>query len=101
MRSNTSPRDDERLSGAAGASADSNAVFSDPQMPLRLEQVAPTIHEAASRFWQPALAPQTLSLRMKGLVPIALHAAVTSPNAKQRVRIQGAEALFGTRPNDG
>lgn len=68
----------ERAADGSSRLEDLSAVFTDPGVPVRLQQAAPTSYAAAARYWQSALGPGALSARMKELVLVALHATVTA-----------------------
>lgn len=83
-----------------GTPADLNTIFSGSQVPERLEQVAPTLHDAASAFWKSALGPGALSPRMKELVLVAMHGTVTSLNAQGTQRHVHRAVAAGATPQD-
>jgi alkylhydroperoxidase/carboxymuconolactone decarboxylase family protein YurZ len=90
-----------RSSVEAAVAADSlNDIFSGPQVAAGLERVAPTLHEAASAFWQSAHEPGALSPRMKELVLIAMHATVTTLNANGTQRHVRRALDAGATPLD-
>jgi alkylhydroperoxidase/carboxymuconolactone decarboxylase family protein YurZ len=88
------------LGEAAGSAADLNAVFSGSQVAARLQQVAPTLHEAVSAFWQSANGPGALSPRMKQLVLVAMHSTVTALNAEGTRRHVRRALEAGATPLD-
>ena len=57
-------------------------LFTHQSVPARLRQSASTSFEAASHFWQTALATEHLSPRIKELVLLALHASATAINTE-------------------
>lgn len=61
-------------------------IFSRPDFPERLRQVAGPMHEAAQNFWRVATADESLTPRMKELLLLALHATATSLNEKAIAR---------------
>jgi alkylhydroperoxidase/carboxymuconolactone decarboxylase family protein YurZ len=81
-------------------SADLNNVFSGPEVGAQLAQVAPTLHKAASRFWQSAHEPSALSPRMKELVLVAMHSTVTTLNAQGTQRHVRRALEAGATPLD-
>jgi alkylhydroperoxidase/carboxymuconolactone decarboxylase family protein YurZ len=71
-------------------------VFSDPSVAKSLRRVSPTSLAAASEFWRTMLAAPQLSIRMKELILIALHASVSAIDSEairrhiDRARTAGA-----------
>ncbi|MFJ1259421.1 carboxymuconolactone decarboxylase family protein [Cupriavidus sp. CuC1] len=57
-------------------------AFTEPAVPARLRQLAPTSFAAASRYWQAIFSGEHLSPRLKELILVALHASVTSINVE-------------------
>jgi alkylhydroperoxidase/carboxymuconolactone decarboxylase family protein YurZ len=75
-------------------------VFSDPSVPLRLEQTAPTSLAAAARFWHTILAGSHLSARLKELVLVALHASVSAVDSEAIRRHVGRALTAGASTED-
>ena len=75
-------------------------VFSDPSVPRKLQQTAPTSLAAAARFWRTTLEGEHLSLRLKELILIALHASVTSLDAEAIKRHIGRALTAGASTED-
>ena len=85
---------------ATPMSSDFNAVFSQADLPVKLAEAAPSLHAAASEFWQSAMTGSALSARMKELVLVAMHSTVTSLNAKATQRHVRRAIAAGASPSD-
>lgn len=79
---NNSLQDSTSSTEHPAAAATLDSIFSGPLVSTGLQQTAPTLHDAASTFWQSAVGPGALSPRMKELVLVALHGTVTSLHAQ-------------------
>jgi alkylhydroperoxidase/carboxymuconolactone decarboxylase family protein YurZ len=77
-----------------------DAIFSTPQVPAQLTRAAPTLHDAASTFWQSALGSGALTPRMKELVLLAMHSTVTTLNAPGTERHVRRAIEAGATPLD-
>lgn len=80
--------------------ADLDAVFADPALPARLREAAPSIHEAASAFWESACTGSALTPRMRELVLLAMHATVTSLHAPGTQRHARRALEAGATPQE-
>ncbi|MBV7482128.1 carboxymuconolactone decarboxylase family protein [Bordetella sp. BOR01] len=71
-------------------------IFDDPAVARYLRSESPASFEAASRLWRTVMAAEHLSVRMKELVLLAVHASASAVNAQaigrhtKRARAAGA-----------
>ncbi|SAK98272.1 carboxymuconolactone decarboxylase [Caballeronia calidae] len=80
--------------------ADLDAVFKSGQVSEGLRRNAPTLHAAASNFWDMAFRPSALSPRMKELVLVALHGTVTALDSEAVHRHVRRALSAGASPLD-